>query len=125
MNDALGLSDCKAVRILKVFVEVDPSDAIFKGFRAGDGFYERFSQALLRGVLNGVPSIQVVEFDAYPSVKRTGEMMRGLGEVISGFNKVVGWGPERGWEKESDQVWLGAMLSHEGGELSKSIVVFA
>jgi len=125
VNDALGLIDCTSVRVLKVFVEVDPSDGIFKGFRAGEGFYERFSQGLLKDVLKGVPTIEVVEFDAWPSVKRDGDMMRGLGEMITHFNKVVGWGPERGWEIESDQSWLNAMLSHDGGKLSKSVAVFA
>lgn len=122
VNDALGLQDCTSVRVLKVFVEVDPSDGIFKGFRAGDGFYEKFCQGLLADVLKGVPTVDVVEFDAWPSVKRTGDMMRGLGEIIIKMNKVIAWGPERGWEKESDQVWMSAML---GGALSKSIAIFA
>lgn len=125
VNDALGLSDCTAARVLKVFVEVDPSDPIFKGFRKGDGFYETFCQTLLRNVLEGVQSISVVEFDAYPSVKRTGEMMRGLGEVITKFNKIVGWGLERGWRTEADELWLSAVLSHECGKLNKSIAVFS
>src|SRR6266536_6016903 len=75
INDALGLADCINVRVLKVYVECDPSDGIFKGFRKCDGFYERFSAELLEGVLKEVPSIEVVEFDAYPAVKRTGDMM--------------------------------------------------
>jgi len=125
VNDALGLADCTNTRVLKIFVECDPSDAIFKGFRAGDGFYERFSQNLLEGVLKEVPTINVVEFDAWSSVKRNGDMIAGLGEVVAKYDKVVGWGPERGWDQESDQVWLDAVLMHGGGKLSKSIAVFA
>ena len=125
VNDALGLADCVQVRVLKVFVECDPSDAIYKGFRVSDGFYERFCAGLLDGVLRAVPSIRVVEFDAFPAVTRTGDMMSGLGKVTSMFDKVVAWGPERGWEKESDQVWLDAVLLHRDGKLCKSVAVFS
>ena len=112
VNNALGLADCKNVRVLKVFVECDTSDAIYNGFRKGEGFYERFSANLLEAVLKEVPSIKVVEFDAWSAVKRNGEMISGLGEVVARFDKVVGWGPERGWDQESDQVWLDAVLMH-------------
>jgi hypothetical protein len=125
VNDALGLKDCTSVRTLKVFVECDPSDAIFAGFRKSEGFYERFSADLLEAVLKEVPSIKVVEFDAYTSVSRTGDMMSGLGAVVSKHEKIVAWGEERGWHKESDQVWLDAILMHGGGRLSKSVAVFA
>ncbi|PBP24295.1 hypothetical protein BUE80_DR004831 [Diplocarpon rosae] len=125
VNDALGLKDCIHVKVLKVFVECDPSDAIFAGFRKSEGFYERFSAALLEAVLKEIPSIQVVEFDAYTSVSRTGDMMTGLREVVARYDKVVAWGAERGWDTESDQVWLDAILMHGSGKLSKSVAVSA
>jgi len=125
INDGLGLQDCTSVRVLKVFVECDPSDGIFKGFRAGEGFYERFCQDLLEGVLKATPSIATVEFDAWTSVKRSGDMMQGLGKVVSSFGKIVGWGPERGWDKENDNIWLEAILKTGGASLSKSVAIFA
>ncbi|KAG9228911.1 hypothetical protein BJ875DRAFT_537980 [Amylocarpus encephaloides] len=102
VNDALGLIDCQSVRVLKVFVECDPSDAIYEGFRMGDGVYERFSGRLLNSVLTVVQNIKVVEFDGFSGVKRTGDMMSGLEEVVKIHNKVVGWGPERGWSEQAD-----------------------
>ncbi|PBP22984.1 hypothetical protein BUE80_DR006112 [Diplocarpon rosae] len=125
VNDALGLQDCINVKVLKVFVECDPSDAIFAGFRKSEGFYERFSAGLLEAVLQEIPSIQVVEFDAYTSVSRTGAMMSGLREVVARYDKIVAWGAERGWDTESDQVWLDAILMHGSGKLSKSVAVSA
>jgi len=126
VNEALGLADCTSVRVLKVFVECDPSDAIFKGFRKSEGFYEGFSANLLDEVLKEVPSIKVVEFDAYTSVKRNGDMMSGLGEVVAKYDKIVAWGAERGWDLESDQVWLDSLLMHGAGQkLSKNVAVFA
>ncbi|KAL3422229.1 hypothetical protein PVAG01_06385 [Phlyctema vagabunda] len=98
INDALGLKDCTSARVLRVFVECDPSDVIFEGFRAADGFYEKFSRKLLEGVLKDVPSIKVVEFDAWTSVKREGDMIAGLLEAALMRNKVIAWGPERGWD---------------------------
>ena len=125
VNDALGLKDCINVRVLKVFVEVDPSDAFFKGFRRGDGFYVRFSQDLLENVLKEVPSIRVVEFDAWRSVKRTGGMIRGLGEVVSRFGKIVAWGPEGGWDEDHDKLWLDEVLIHGAGRLGKSVAILS
>lgn len=124
VNQALGLSDCTNVRILKVFAQCDTSDAMYNGYRRSEGFYERFCADLLEAVLKEVPSIQVVEFDAYSPVKRDGPMISGLGDVVATYGKVVGWGPERGWDKESDQVWLDAVLMHPAGKLMKSVAVF-
>jgi hypothetical protein len=127
VNDALGLSDCTSVRVLKIFVECDPSDAIFKGFRKSEGFYEEFSANLLDEVMKRVPSIKVVEFDAYTSVKRSGDMMSGLEQVVTKYEgKVIAWGPERGWEKENEQIWLDALLIHAASQrLSKNVAVLA
>ncbi|KAF7864003.1 hypothetical protein EAF04_006968 [Stromatinia cepivora] len=120
VSPLLGLSDCTSVRVLKIFVECDPSDAIFKGFRVGDGFYEGFCQELLEGIFRDVKGIQTVEFDAFPGVKRSGDMMNGLREVVERHKKVVGWGPERGWGVEKpgegkERIWLDAVLVHGVG----------
>ncbi|KAL7792154.1 hypothetical protein V8C37DRAFT_380936 [Trichoderma ceciliae] len=98
VNDALGLKDCINVHKLKVLVECDPSDGIFKGFRRSEGFYEGFSRKLLGNVLEDIPSVNIVEFDAWSSVKKSGAMMTGLLKVVAGFEgTLVRWGPERGW----------------------------
>lgn len=114
VNEALGLTNCMSVRVLKIFVECDPSDGIFKGFRQSDGFYEGFSCTLLENVLKEVPSVKVVEFDAWTSVKRDGDMITSLGEVVQRFDKTVAWGPERGWEEGSE--WWGAMSMRRIGK---------
>ncbi|SPO02575.1 uncharacterized protein DNG_05248 [Cephalotrichum gorgonifer] len=96
INDALGLRDCVRVKKLRVYVEIDPSDNALKGFRRADGFYEEFSSRLLTGILAAVPSVEVVEFDAWPSVKISGGMMQRLLSVISPSYQLA-WGPDRGW----------------------------
>ncbi|KAI9170752.1 hypothetical protein HJFPF1_00223 [Paramyrothecium foliicola] len=97
VNDALGLADCINVHTLRVFVECDPSDGYLKGFRRTEGLYERFSRELFAEVVKGLPSLRVIEFDAWPSVKRSGFLMRGLLDVAEQSKRTIGWGPERGW----------------------------
>lgn len=102
VNPALGLSDCVHVRMLKVFVECDPSDGFFNGFRRADGFYEEFSSALLNNVLKELPSVERVSFDAYNGVNKSGAMMQALLEVVADQGKTIQWGPERGWTNTGD-----------------------
>jgi hypothetical protein len=97
VNPALGLAECVNVRKLTVFVECDPSDNVFKGFRKADGFYESFSRELLDQVLAEMPFVQSVHFDAWSSVKKSGAMMVGLFEVAKARGRAICWGPERNW----------------------------
>ncbi|KAK2071566.1 hypothetical protein P8C59_005978 [Phyllachora maydis] len=114
VNQALGLHECVNVRKLTVLVECDPSNNIFNGFRRSDGFYEAFCRSLLKDVMKEMPWLDRIYFDAWPSVKRTGPMMRGLLQTAISQGKEIGWGPECGWtglegEDEDD----GVEYSHE------------
>ncbi|KAM7211612.1 hypothetical protein V8F06_012997 [Rhypophila decipiens] len=102
VNDALGLVDCVSLRNLTVFVECDPSDNVFNGFRRADGFYEKFSRDLLVDVLAGLPFLDRIYFDAWTSVKKSGAMMRGLFEVTAAKGRKICWGPERGWTDQDE-----------------------
>lgn len=107
VSDALGLVECGNVQRLKVFVECDPSDGVFKGFQRSEGFYGAFSRKLLKGVLDSLPAVEVIEFDAWRSVKKHGAMMRGLLDVAACSGRIITWGPERGWtdhEEKEDKV---------------------
>lgn len=103
VNPALGLQDCVNVRYLTVFVECDPSDGVFNGFRRADGFYEAFSRNLLEKVLAELPSIDRVFFDAWTSVKKSGSMMRTLFETTASQGRKICFGPERGWTQQDDE----------------------
>ncbi len=97
VNPELGLKDCVGVRKITVFVECDPGNDIFRGFRRSEGFYEGFSKSLLEKVLDEMPWVEYVEFDAWPSVKKSGTLMRELFEVVAERRLKQGWGTERGW----------------------------
>jgi hypothetical protein len=103
VNDALGLKDCINVHKLKVFVECDPSDGVFKGFRRSEGFYETFSRNLVANVLDAMPAVDFIEFDAWSSVKKSGAMMHGLLDVAAQSKRIICWGPERGWTDNMDE----------------------
>ncbi|KAL8677091.1 MAG: hypothetical protein Q9186_006450 [Xanthomendoza sp. 1 TL-2023] len=97
VNDRLGLGHCEAVTTLKVFVDVDPSSPIFDGFRLDREFYTDFCGRLLAQVMVRLPALQVVEYDAYPSVYRDGALMtRLLGETRKSGKKIA-WGRQREW----------------------------
>lgn len=102
VNDALGLRDCTNVHKLIVFVECDPSDGFFKGFRRSENFYEGFSRNLLTSVMETLPVVNALEFDAWSGVKKRGGMMRGLLDVAAHSRHRICWGPERGWDDSMD-----------------------
>lgn len=97
VNEGLGLSDCINAHKLNVYVECDPSDSFYKGFRRADGFYENFCKTLLSNVIDAMPALQVIEFDGNPGVTKQGDMMTGLLEVASLSSRHIQWGPQRGW----------------------------
>lgn len=103
VNKRLKLDECINVRQLCVLVECDPSDAVFEGFRRADGFYEGFCRELLGDVLRELPAVERVQFDAWSSVKKKGDMMQGLIETAVENGKRIGWGPERGWTDLDDE----------------------
>lgn len=97
VNPELGLRDCTNVHKVVVFIECDPGNEVFRGFRQSDGFYEGFSKSLLEKVLDEMPWVGRVEFDAWPSVRKSGALMQGLLGVVAGRGLECGWGPEKGW----------------------------
>lgn len=102
VNELLGLEDCVNARRLSVFVEIDPSDGVFNGFRKSNGFYEAFSQKLLVDILQGLPHVNLIQFDAGRSVKKAGDMMQVLLEVTKASGRKIIWGPYRGWTDNDD-----------------------
>ncbi|KAI0474132.1 hypothetical protein GGR56DRAFT_565706 [Xylariaceae sp. FL0804] len=103
VNPALGLRECIKVRKLTVFAECDPGNDIFRGFRQPNSFYENFSKALMAAVLDEMPWVERIEFDAWPSVKKSGALMTGLIELSKARGMRITWGLERGWT-DADEV---------------------
>lgn len=106
---SLGLADCTSMKLLKIFVECDPSDNIFQGFRgnnATEDTYKWFCVDLLAEIIEQVPSLVAVELDAYPGVKKDAPLILALQRKIIERKKVLLWGPLRGWEKDGDEPGL-------------------
>ncbi|KAF2029454.1 hypothetical protein EK21DRAFT_67555 [Setomelanomma holmii] len=99
VDSRLGLAAATRVYKLKIFVEIDPeASEIFAGFRVGTNFYTEYCVGLLRALLAQVASISDVEFDAYPSVSRDSPLLKGLVGETRLNQKMIRWGPERGWD---------------------------
>lgn len=97
VNQGLGLHDMILTRTLKIFIECDPSQPIFEGFRVSKEYYTEFAGNLMRQILERLPGLVQVEFDGYPSVRKDGDLMLRLLHETQMARKRVLWGPERGW----------------------------
>lgn len=109
VKPSLGLTDCTNLRTLKVFVECDPSDNVFAGFRgkgATEDTYKWFCLDLLHGILAQLPSLETVEIDAFPGVKKDAPLVLALKRKVEEGRKRLTWGPLRGWEKGADEPGL-------------------
>jgi len=103
VDDRLGLEEMANMRRLKVFVELDPSQDSFKGFRRGEDFYTKFSEDLLRGVIERLPALKQVEIDGFPSVtKGRGVLMKTLIRLAEKRGKRVVISSELQWEMKSE-----------------------
>lgn len=94
VNDALGLKDAYGVRLLRVFVEIDPSQPVFIGFRSGKNFYTNFSGNLLKQIIYSLPKLEEIEFEYYPSVSREGQLIKRLVEEAKAGGKKITWASE-------------------------------
>lgn len=102
VNKGLGLQDMTTVRMLKVFIQCDPSHPAFEGFRVSREYYTHFAGNLLRQILQSLPSVVQVEFDGWPSVDKHGPLMNRLLLEARTAQKKIHWGPERGWSDFDD-----------------------
>jgi len=110
VDSRLGLGVMSKVFKIRVFVEIDPaSNEVFEGFRVGSNFYTDYAVNWLRGLLSQLPSVGIVEFDAYPGVPRSSPLLMGLVEETKLNQRKVAWGKERGWDKIVE-IDLAAML---------------
>lgn len=72
VTEQLGLEEMANVWLLKVYIEIDPSQELFSGFRAGKNFYTEFSQDLLVKIVHRLPGLHQIQFDGRPSVRERG-----------------------------------------------------
>jgi hypothetical protein len=56
----------------------------------------------LRGILEQVPRLKIVEIDAFPGIKQSAPLISALKEMVEYAGKTLVWGPLRGWEKEAE-----------------------
>ncbi|CAL5870150.1 uncharacterized protein PFLUO_LOCUS4385 [Penicillium psychrofluorescens] len=103
VNAGLGLQEMTRLRTLKVFIQCDPSHPVFEGFRISKDFYTEFAGTLFQQIVERLPGLVQVEFDAYPSVQKNGSLMSRLLHDTETAQKKILWGPERGWTDYDDK----------------------
>lgn len=87
----MGLPDAISVRELILFIECDPAHEVFNGFRRGNDFYTLFCVDLLRKILSGLPFVDTIHFDAWPSVSRDGQLVSKLALEAKTAGKRITW----------------------------------
>ena len=117
----MGLEQVNSLRLLKVFIEIDPSHPVFNGFRGTKKPYHVFCSDLLDQILGRLPKVEEVRFDAYASASRGMLLMDTLVELARSHGKRISWGPyqraidverEHSWSySDSDTAFLSDMMS--------------
>jgi hypothetical protein len=125
-NPALGLEDCTKLRILKIFVECDPSEDFFAGFRgknATEDTYKDFCVNLLDGIFEKVPSLETVEIDAWPHIKKEAPLVVAVERRVREESKRLAlvWGPSGDWNKEDEPVELGIEMAMASMSLATTV----
>ena len=103
---ALGLADCTNLRTIKIWVDCDPTDSVFNGFRgpnATEDTYVWFCCDLLQGIFEQVPSMETVEIDHDMRVKLDSPLTEALKSKAKEWNKRFTWGPQRTRIEEAEK----------------------
>ena len=111
VDRALGLEQLTALRRLNVFVQADPSQDMYEGFRVSKDFYTTLAANLLRAVLERLPKVVEVHFDNYSGVSRDGPLITALVDDAKQKGKKITWGVwgtkglETGAKDPSEDEW--------------------
>lgn len=124
VDERLGLEQMTSVRILKVYVECDPSLEYFKGFRMDNPSYTDFCINLLGGILSRIPHLTKVYIDGSPSVKSGGILINSLVDEIKlrgGISLIMGDGTLGFQALQEQRVVSRIMASHCSSHLSTAL----
>jgi hypothetical protein len=112
VNEKLGLEVMNKLRVLKIYVECDPSShPTFNGYGKGKHWYTQFCLGLLREMFAKAPSIKYVEFDGFSGIEKTFPLMQALLDEVTSYDKNVSWGPERKWGDVVEIVTVDVVIS--------------
>ncbi|KPI38263.1 uncharacterized protein AB675_12152 [Cyphellophora attinorum] len=99
------LQRMRGVRVLRVFVTLDPTGDDFEKYRISYDFYTDFCGELLREVLKAMPkALEMVELSGYEHVEPDGPLVSRLAKEAIAKEKVVLYGQECGWSKKMENL---------------------
>ncbi|KAF2002069.1 hypothetical protein P154DRAFT_521227 [Amniculicola lignicola CBS 123094] len=99
VDERLQLQHAVKVRVLRIFVEMDPASTtygmILGSWRVSPNFFTGFSVGLVRRVVAEIGSLRDVEMDTWDSLDREGSpLLDALVEEAKVSGKTVTWVPE-------------------------------
>nr|POE62837.1 hypothetical protein CFP56_03741 [Quercus suber] len=113
-NSSLGLADCTNLRTLQIYVEIDPSESFFDGHRgkyATKDTYQCFCVDLLRGIFGQVPSLETVELDAAPGLKKSSALIIAIEREVRNAGLRLAWASSREWDVDDNDSVKRELLS--------------
>ena len=89
-----------SLHMLKVFVELDPSEPMFDKYRISKNFYTDFAGELLAEVLKAMTQVEVVEVGGYEFVNVSGPLVTRIRQAVLGSGKTLQWSEENGMREK-------------------------
>jgi hypothetical protein len=112
---ARALPKFGALKTLKVFVEVDPSEPMFEKYRISRDFYTDFAGELLQDVIKAIPQLKTVEIGGYEFVNLRGPLVTRIRRVVEEMERKLLWSVEDGW-REKAKTLDGSVAEDRGKE---------
>ena len=85
----------KLVRILKIHIQVDPSEPFFAKYRKSKTFYTDWCGDLVRDVLKALTATcEVIEVDGNTGVDPKGPLSARIVKEIEASGRKIKWGPD-------------------------------
>jgi hypothetical protein len=119
-----ALSRIKLLRVLKIFVEVDPSIPMFARYRRSEGFYTEWCGELVRDVLKAiVGTCEIVEADGNPGVDPRGQLASRICEEVRASGRVMRYGPD--WKAKLEAGDAGMLVTMAAGVALEEVYALA
>ncbi len=86
------MKDLTSLKRLDVYIEIDPSSTIFKGFRQSETAYTEFASALFKKTIAMLPVLEEVRFAGYSDVSLGDSLLAELIADTKQAGKTVSFG---------------------------------
>ncbi|KAI9705026.1 MAG: hypothetical protein M1836_006808 [Candelina mexicana] len=100
----LRLTEAVKVRVLKVFVENDPSYDGYYRFNKAAHPYMDFAGRLVNNIFNHLPQVEEVVLDGFRPRQKPSPLISRVDDEARTEGKKITWGLLRGWSKDNGHI---------------------